>query len=79
MDDITKTVKSRKNSDVLIDGASETVEHEIKKTRRWISFCCDGTSGCFIDGIYGLFIDTNCCFFISKDYNWKRGGKEQED
>ena len=28
MDDITKTVKSRKNSDVLIDGASETVEHE---------------------------------------------------
>ena len=31
MDDITKIIKSIKDSDVLIDGNTETVKHEIKK------------------------------------------------
>ena len=31
MDDITKIIKSVKDSDVLIDGNTETVKHEIKK------------------------------------------------
>ena len=31
MNDIIKIIKSLKDSDVLIDGVSETVKHEIKK------------------------------------------------
>ena len=31
MDDIIKTVESLEKSGLLIDGASETVKHEIKK------------------------------------------------
>ena len=31
MDDIVRIVESLKNSDLLIDGATEIVKHEIKK------------------------------------------------
>ena len=54
MDDIIKIIESLEKSGLLIDGASETVKHEIKKTRRWISSCYDGTSGCFADSINGM-------------------------
>ena len=50
-DDIIKIVESLENSGLLIDGASEKVKHEIKKTRRWISSCYGGTCACFIDSI----------------------------
>ena len=34
MDDIIKIVESLENSGLLIDGASETVKHEVKKTKK---------------------------------------------
>ena len=34
MDDIIKIIKSLEDLDVLIDGVTETVKHEIKKTKR---------------------------------------------
>ena len=33
MDDIIRIIKSLENSGILIDGVSQTVKHEIKKTR----------------------------------------------
>ena len=33
MNDIIKIIKSLEDSSVLIDGVTETVKHEIKKTR----------------------------------------------
>ena len=52
MDDIIQIVMSLENSSLLIDGATETVKHEIK-TRRWISWCHDGNNS-FIDSTYGI-------------------------
>ena len=37
MNDTIKIKKSLEDSGVLIDGVTETVKDEIKKTRRWIS------------------------------------------
>ena len=37
MNDIIKIIKSLEDSGVLIDGVTETVKQEIKKTRRRIS------------------------------------------
>ena len=37
MNDIIKIIKSLKDLDVLIDGVTETVKHEIKKSGRQIS------------------------------------------
>ena len=37
MNDITKIIKSLEDSGVIINGVTETVKHEIKKTRRRIS------------------------------------------
>ena len=37
-----------------------------------MSWCYDGTNGCFIDSNNGFFIDTTCGFFISKCYIRKR-------
>ena len=37
MNDTIKIKKSLEDSGVLIDGVTETVKNEIKKTRRWIS------------------------------------------
>ena len=36
MNDIIKIIKSLADSSIIIDGVTETVKHEIKKTRRWI-------------------------------------------
>ena len=44
VNDIIEIVESLENSGLLIDGTSETVKHEIKKTRRWISWGYDHTS-----------------------------------
>ena len=71
IDDINKIVDSIEKSGLLIDDVSETVKHEIKKTRRWILFCYDGTYGCFIDNTYGFFTDTTGGFSIDKCYNRK--------
>ena len=38
MDDIVKIIKSLEDSGLLIDGATETVKHKIKKARRRISW-----------------------------------------
>ena len=72
MDDIIKIVESLEKSGLLIGGATETVQHEIKKITRWISCCYDSTYDCFIDSTYGFFIDTTCDFLIDKCCNWKR-------
>ena len=58
MVDIINIVESLEKSGLLIDVATETVKHEIKKE-------CDLFS-------YGFFIDTTCYFFIDKCYIWKR-------
>ena len=47
-------------------------KNEIDKTRTQISWCYDGTCGCFIDSTYDFFIDATCIFFINECYNWKR-------
>ena len=36
MDNIIKIVDALEKSGLLIDGASKTMEHEIKKTKRWV-------------------------------------------
>ena len=57
-------VESPEKSGLLTDGATETEKHEIKKTRRSISWDYHSTCGCFIDSNFGFFIDTTCGFFI---------------
>ena len=57
MNDIIKIVKSLEDSDVLIDGVTETVKHEIKKTRMWISRSVAST--------FSRFISTASNFFSS--------------
>ena len=47
MDNIIRIIKSLENS----------VKHEIKKTRRWITLYFVSTYGCLIDSTYGFFID----------------------
>ena len=46
MNDIIKIIKSLEDSNVLIDGITETVKHETKKTRRWVSSYFVNTFGC---------------------------------
>ena len=57
MNDIIKFIKLLEDSGALIDGVTETVNHEIKKTRRWLSWSC---------------VSTTSNFFSSKKYKWKR-------
>ena len=38
MNDIIKIIKLLEDSIVLVDGITETVKHEMEKTRRWISY-----------------------------------------
>ena len=64
MNDITKIIKSLEDSGVLIDGVTETVKHEIKKTRRQISWS-------FVSS-FSHFISINCNFLSSKRYKWRR-------
>ena len=64
MNDIIKIIKSLDDSGVLIDAITETVEHEIKKARRWISWSFVST--------FSRFISTTSNFISSKRYQWKR-------
>ena len=85
MDDIIRIIKSLENSVLLIDGATETVEHK-KKTnkqkKRCISWCYDGTYGCFIESTYGfsLFMRPVTSLLINaiSGKGVMRAGKEQE-
>ena len=64
MNDIIKIMESLEGSDVLIDAVTETVKHEIKKTRRLISWYFVSTFGCFIS--------TTSDLFSGKWYMWQR-------
>ena len=61
MIDIIKIIESSEDSNVLIDGITETVKHEIKKTKRQISSCFVST-----------FINATSDFFSRKRYKRKR-------
>ena len=69
MNDIAKIIKSLEDSGVLIDGVTETVKYEIKKTRRRISLSFVST--------FSLFISKTSNFFSSKRYKWRL--EEQEE
>ena len=66
MNDITKIIKTE-DSGVLIDEVTETVKHEIKKTRKLISWTLVST--------FSHFISATTNFFSSKKYTWKRNKK----
>ena len=55
MNDVIKIIKSLQDSGVLIDGVTETVTNEIKKTRRLISWGFVNTSSCFISRTSNFF------------------------
>ena len=61
MNDIIKIIKSLKDSNVLIDGVTQTVKHEIKKRISW-SFV----------STFSRLINTISDSFSSKRYKWKR-------
>ena len=62
MINIIKIVKSLEYSGVLIDGVNETVKHEIKKTRRGISWSFVST--------FSRFFSATINFFNIKRYKW---------
>ena len=64
MNDIPKIIKSLEGFVVLIDGVTENVKQEIKKTRKWISWRFVST---FIP-----FNSTTSNFFSNKRHEWKR-------
>ena len=64
MNDIIKIIKSLEDSGVLIDGVTETVKHEKKKTRRRISWSFVST--------FSRFNNATSNFFSSKRYKWER-------
>ena len=64
MNDAIEIIKSLEDSGLLIDGITETVKHEIKKTRRWISWSFVST--------FSRFISAASNFFSSQRYKWKR-------
>ena len=70
MDDIIKTVESLEDSDLLVDGPTETVKHEIKKQECGFFWCYDGTYHWFIDSIHSFFID--------KSYIWERSHENRK-
>ena len=67
INDIFKIIKRLEDSGVLIDGVTETVKHEIKKTKRRIFWSFTSTFSRFISTIGNLF--------SSKRYKWKRSWK----
>ena len=69
MNGIIKIIKSLDDSCILIDGLTETVKHEIKKARRWVSWS-------FVSR-FSRFISTTSNFFSSKRYKWKRSQKSR--
>ena len=72
MNDIIKIIKSLEYSGVLIDGVSETVNDEIKRTRRWISWNIVSTFNRFISATINFFSSN------SKRYKWKRSSKSRK-
>ena len=64
MNHIIKIIKSLEDLGVLIDGVTETVKHEIKNTRRWISWSFAST--------FRRFNSATNNFFSSKRYKWKK-------
>ena len=64
MNDIIEIIKSLEDLGVLIDGATETVKHEIKKTSRWISWSFVST--------FSRFNSATRDFSSNKRYKWKR-------
>ena len=58
MDEIIRILKSLENSNGLIDGAAETVKHEIEKQ--------EDEPFCYLFGTNAYFIDNTCSFFIDK-------------
>ena len=70
MNDIIKIIKSSKDSNVLIDGVTETVKHEIKKQE-------DGFFLSFVS-TFGRFISATNNFFSSKRYKWKSSYKSRK-
>ena len=58
-------------NDTLIDGITETVKHEITKTRKWISFSFGRTFSHLIRAISN--------FFSSKRHEWNKELEEQQD
>ena len=66
MNDIIKIIKSLDDLGVLIDGAIQTVKHEIRKQE-------DRVIGPLLAPLAN-FISTNNSFFSSKIYKWKKRG-----
>ena len=64
VNDIIEIIRSLEDSGVLIDGFTETVKNEIKKTRRQISLSIFST--------LSRFISATSNFSSSKKYKWKR-------
>ena len=60
MDNIIINIKTRENSDLINNGVTETIKHEIKKTRRWTSYCFISTCSCFTNSTYVFFMDWKC-------------------
>ena len=48
-------IKSSEDSNVLIEGITETVKHENEKTRRWISWSFLNTFSRFISATSNFF------------------------
>ena len=55
MNDIIKIIKSLGYSNVLIDGITESLKTENKKTRMWISSCIVSTISHFISATSNFF------------------------
>ena len=69
LNDIIKITKSLEDSDVLIDGVTESVKHEIKKTKTRISWSFVST--------LSRFISATSNFSSSEKYKWKRSEKSR--
>ena len=55
MNNTTEIIKSLEDLGVLFDGVTETVKHEIKKTRRQISLSFVSTFSRFVSATSGFF------------------------
>ena len=66
MNDMIKVIKSLEDLGVLVDGVTETVKHEIKKTRRRISWR-------FVIAFSHFNSETSNFFCSSERYRYKRG------
>ena len=65
MNDIIKIIKSLEDSDVLVEGFTETVKNEKKQKQK------GGFLGAFVL-TFSCFITAASNFFRSKRYKWKR-------